>query len=78
MAKKTKPAPATPPPPAFSITTAAAVKPPYRHEPTARTVAYHQPGPTGTTHLFSVTGAFVATVPTDSLPAPVKEPAKAV
>jgi hypothetical protein len=39
--------------------------PPYRHEPTARTVAWHQLGiDAGTTNLFSATGQWIAPVPT--------------
>jgi len=36
---------------AFDETKAIACEP-YRHEPTARTVAYQQPGANGETHLF--------------------------
>ncbi len=47
------------PTPAFAPGNARAV-PARRHEPTARTVAYEQPGDAGV-HLFSATGQYVAT-----------------
>jgi hypothetical protein len=48
------------PDPTFNSSTAVAVAP-WRHAPTARTVAWHQPGATGFTDLFSATRLFIAT-----------------
>lgn len=55
-----------PPPPVFDAADAKPVKP-YRHEPTARTVAFHQDAGDGRTHLFSVTRAWIATVSAEGL-----------
>lgn len=49
--------------PSFSSGEAQLVSP-WRHDPTGRTVARHQPEAGGkNTHLFSATGVFIATVP---------------
>lgn len=48
--------------PAFDASKAAAMPTPYRHEPTARTVAYEQPLGDGKKALFSATRVFVAVV----------------
>jgi hypothetical protein len=50
------------PPPDFDAKTAQLVAP-RRHEATARTVGYEQPGEGGAVHLFSPTFVFIATEP---------------
>ncbi len=52
-----KTTPATPP--AFDPVNAKPVDL-YRHEPTARTVAFHQVDAAGVTHLYSATGGHIA------------------
>jgi hypothetical protein len=78
----TQPAP-TPPtdtPPAFDQGTAVWQEPPYRHEPSARTVAWHQPLPGGRTALYTATGQLIAVCDgnphPDPLPAGEGEPSE--
>lgn len=79
--KTTKPAAAVP---AFDEKTAQAIPHAnlYRHEPTARTVGFHQPSESKTVHLFSLGRQFIATekasdVPTIPVVAPAATPAPA-
>ncbi|MDF3058021.1 MAG: hypothetical protein K0R17_2236 [Rariglobus sp.] len=54
-------APAKPVDPVLDLKVAKSI-PAYRHEKTARTVAYHQAAGDVDVHLFSATGNFIATV----------------
>lgn len=58
----TSAAPAPKPAPAFDSKKAAALKTLFAHCETKRTIAFTQPADQGNVHLFSATGAFIATV----------------
>lgn len=60
--------------PAFDPKTAKAVEP-RRDEATARTVAYEQPLPDGTTALFTATGSFIGPAATAPAPAAANDEA---
>lgn len=69
-------APATPSvlnddPPAFDQANAIWQEPPYRHEPSARTVVWHQPLTGGRTALFTATGQLIAIDVGSNPPAPL-------
>jgi len=61
--------------PVFDSKTAKPV-PFYCHEKTQRTVGFHQENDEATTHLFSATGVFIATIPLDEAIANEPKPAK--
>lgn len=65
--------PAAPAAPAFDPATAKRVTP-WRHEGTARTVAFHQPGEGGRIELFSATRVHIAGASADTVPTPVETP----
>jgi hypothetical protein len=66
------------PTPTFDIETAVAVSP-WRHAPTARTVAFHQPSETpGYTELFSVTRQWIAVATNEHAEENEVPPAEAV
>ncbi|CAN5351653.1 hypothetical protein BH09VER1_BH09VER1_28390 [soil metagenome] len=75
VSKPGAPAPAVTVKPIFNPAAAKAIVPATRHEDTARTVAFQQPGQDGKTDLFSATRVFVATITEEELAVLLTPPA---